>query len=309
MTLKTFTTAFSKYVNLDELVYDITLLLLVLFLRGMIVPPGKTLIDVLNPYTGTALLLGIFFSVAYYVGFLQSRYTEALEAHPVALDRVIRVSMITLFVMIITVTIIFFRMFPGADNALSMACVFGGFCMVASGIIWSSAKKEKDGCMMSISVFIVSLIIIHFFISFINCEDNPPSILRALGIFAAGAVVLSLLFVLNVHISDKLFGGKNKTGNVVIAVLFNVIIPLMTAIMVGFWQEIAAAGVIGVLHNGELINYIMAGVLLLTVVIVRVLMALAPPYRIINTGIGIASFTVYIVMLIINISSSIGAAQ
>ena len=155
----------------------------------------------------------------------------------------------------------------------------------------------------------LSLIIIYFFISFYKCEDNPESILTALGIFAAGGTVLVLLFVLNVYVSDKLFGGKNKAGNVIIFILFNIIIPLMTALMVGFWQEISASGMIGVLHNADVVSIILSGVLFLTVISVRVLMALAPPYRIVNTGMGIVSFTVYIIMLIKNISSMTGIVQ
>ncbi|OHD55448.1 MAG: hypothetical protein A2014_05145 [Spirochaetes bacterium GWF1_49_6] len=306
MTFKTFTSAFAKYVNLDELVYDITLLVLALFLRGLIVPHGKTVLDVLNPVTGTILLLAVFFSVSYYIGFIQSRYTEVLTERPKTLDRVAGISMVTLFVMIITVTIIFVREFPDADPVFSMALVFGGFCMVASGLVWSSAKKEKDGCSTSISVFILSLIIIHFFISFFQCEDNPPSILRALGIFAAGGTVLVLLFILNVHVSEKLFNEKNRAGNLIIFILFNIFIPLMTAMMVGFWQEIAAAGMIGVLHNPDEVSIILSGVLFLTVISVRVQMALAPPYRVINTGIGLAFFTVYVIILVNNISAAIG---
>jgi hypothetical protein len=303
MTLKTFTSAFAKYVNLDELVYDITLLALALFLRGLIVPQGMTIVDVLNPISGTILLLAVFFSVSYYMGFIQSRYIEALKERESAQNKVVALSMVTLIVMIIAVTIIFVRAFPDADPVFSMALVFGGLCMVASGIVGSSAKKEKGGCSLSIGVFMLSLIIIYFFISFYKCEDNPESILTALGIFAAGGAVLVLLFRLNVYVSDKIFDGKNKAGNAIIFILFNIIIPLMTALMLGFWQEISASGMIGVLQSTDVISIILSGVLFLTVISVRVLMALAPPYRIVNTGMGAVSFTVYIIILIKNITS------
>ncbi|NPV00897.1 MAG: hypothetical protein HPY53_05920 [Brevinematales bacterium] len=314
MTWKTFTAAFAKYVNLDELVYDISLLVLALFLRGMFVPPGKTVVDVLTPLTAALLLIVIFFSVAYLVGFLQLKYAESLKDRPERLETVKGISVVTLIGMIITLTIVFVRSFPGADPVLWMACIFGGIGMAISGLSISIQWREKEGCSVSIFIFLLSSLILYLFLTFLGAEMSGNEVVAssaepALARFGIAVVIFFVLFIVEDIISAKLFDGKNRAGIVIKAIIFNAVIPLLAALMMGFWQEIAAVGMAGVFQKGDALGFILAGVLFLTILGVRVLMALAPPYRIINTGIGIASFIVYIVMLVINIGSTAGVGQ
>jgi hypothetical protein len=311
MTLKTVTAVFSKYVNLDELVYDITLLVLALFLRGLFVPHGKTVVDVLTPLGAALLLITIFFSVAYLVGFLQLKYAESLKDRPETLETVKGISVVTLIGMIITLTIVFVRSFPGADPVLWMACIFGGVGMAISGLSISVQWGEKEGCSVSIFIFLLSSLILYLFLTFLGAEMTGNEVVAssaepALARFGIAVIIFFVLFILGDIISAKLFDGKNRAGIAIKAVIFNAVIPLMAALMMGFWQEIAAAGLVGIFQNGDLLGFILAGVLFLTILGMRVLMALAPPYRIINTGIGLASFTVYVIILVDNISAAIG---
>ncbi|OHD57339.1 MAG: hypothetical protein A2Y33_07600 [Spirochaetes bacterium GWF1_51_8] len=299
MTARGLGNTIAKYINLDELLYDLALVGTAIFLRGTLVPQGKNIIEILDPITGTVLLLVIFFAVSYYVGHLETRIGKAYDDKPDVRDNFVRTSMLLLFVMMVTLTIIFFRIFPGADPVLSIGSIFGGFCMVVSGVMASASKQDKQGCTNSISIFMLSLIIIHFFASFIGVkQDIEANILRALGIFAIGAVALFGLFVLNVYLSEKLFDGKNRIGKAIVFILFTIFFPILSALSMGFWQEIAAAGLTDVLRNGDVFGYILTGVLFLSIIGVRVTMALAPPYRIINTAIGIASLAVYVVSLV-----------
>ncbi|OHD57340.1 MAG: hypothetical protein A2Y33_07605 [Spirochaetes bacterium GWF1_51_8] len=303
MTLKSFRESFAEFVNIDELVFDIALVVLAFFLRGMIIPPGKTILDILDPLSGTILLLAVFFSAAYFIGFLQSQYAESMKEIPEKYEVVKGITMITLFGMIFTLIFVFFTKFPKPEFILILVAIFGGISIAISGLSLSTPIGRKAGCGVSIPIFLISMLIINFLIGFYGIdpelmEENSELAYPALRQGGIGVGVFFVLLILTDFVTSKFLNGKNRTGNAVTFLIFRFIIPVMLALSSGIWQEIAGVGLLQMLSGGDFWSLILPIVLFLSVLGMRVLLALAPPYRIINTGIGIISFTVYLISLV-----------
>ena len=290
MMLKTVTATFAKYVNLDELVYDITLVLLAVFFRGMIVPQGKTVLEILNPASAIVTVCVIYFFVSILLGSLYRRFSPYKEKHPVLINIVTFVLFATAGVLYIAINENLRGLRLLAAENMYIPYIAGIFVMPA-GFLFGSSDNSSEGC-RSAAVMISIAAGLAVFISFFYFVEEYGW-LAGTGITLGGAGVYTLLLIGALYLSKKLFNEESKAAGVLRTVLFGILLPVIIAIILGFWQEISIIGQAAGMNAGDIVPRVLSSLVFYGIIPLRILMAAAPPYRIVNTGVGLASLTVY----------------
>ncbi|NPV00898.1 MAG: hypothetical protein HPY53_05925 [Brevinematales bacterium] len=306
MTWKTFTAAFAKYVNLDELVYDMTLVLLAVFFRGLIIPQGKTVLEILNPVSAIVITGLIYLFVSVLLGSLYRRFNPYKDKHPVLINIVTFILFATAGVLYIAINENLRGLGLLAPGNMYIPYMAGIFVMPA-GFLFGNSDLSKEGCvtaavMLSIGAGIAVFILFFYFVGEFGW-------LAGTGITLGGAGVYTLLLIGALRLSNKLFNEESKAAGVLRTVLFGILLPVIIALILGFWQEISIIGQAAVMNAGDVVPRVLLSLALYGIIPLRILIAAAPPYRVANTGVGIASLTVYFVTLLPYIESLIGRGK
>jgi hypothetical protein len=294
MTRKEFFGTIAKYVNLDELVYDITLLALALFLRGVIVPPGKTVVGILNPVSAIVTVCLIYFFVPVLLGALYLRFQPYKKKHPLPVGIVTFILFATAGVLYIAVNENLRGLGLLAPENMFIPYIAGVFLMPA-GNMFGYSDMNEEGCRNTAVMF--SLITgISLFLLFFYFAELFGWLLGT-GIVLGGAGVYTLLLLGGLKLAKKLFNKESKAAGILRTILFGIILPVIIVLILGFWQEISIIGQTAGMNTGDIVPRVLLSLLLSGIIPLRIVMAAAPPYRVINTGIGLGSLALYIITL------------
>ncbi|OHD55451.1 MAG: hypothetical protein A2014_05160 [Spirochaetes bacterium GWF1_49_6] len=307
MNWKTISGNFAKYANLDELVFDITLALFAIFFRRIVVPEGKTIVGILTPVSALVLTLMIDFTVSLLVGGLYLRYEKTIEKHPAVKKIILPVIFITVLFLFLGIPAVMHEQGLLPLEWMIIPFIAGLFLILAGGSFGFS-KDKKQGCITGAILFAIpGLFGLIYALLYFGVDMG--NWFAGIGIMIGGIIAFAGILVLLTKIAEKLF--DHETGGYTLpgTVLFGFLLPFLIAVSLGFWQEIIAVNQVKTAEGGKEFIQTIVTLIMYGIIPVRIMMALAPPYRIINTGVGLASLTVYIFTLQSYINSLIGAVK
>ncbi|NPV00899.1 MAG: hypothetical protein HPY53_05930 [Brevinematales bacterium] len=305
MNWKTISGTLAKYVNLDELVFDITLALFAIFFRALIIPAGKTVVDILNPTTAVMLTLLIDFFVTFFLGNLFLRYEPLFEKHPGVKNLLYVVISLTILFLYIGIPANMYNFGLIKPDNMMIPFLAGLFLIIGAAFMGFD-KDRGTGCGVTLAILSIPVLFGLIYVMLYIGEEMKNWFLGSV-VLIVGLIAYGVGIWLVGRLKKTLLEEGSKVMGIVRIVVFGVMFPLTVALMLGFWQEIS---IIAMVKNGGTFGFNMIfNLVLYGIIPVRILMAAAPPYRIINTGVGIASLTVYFFTLQAYIESLIGAVK
>jgi hypothetical protein len=293
MSWKTFTGTLAKYVNIDELVFDITLALFAILFHALVIPAGKTVVDILTPTTAVMLTLLIDFFVTFFLGNLFLRYEPLFEKHTGIKKLLYVVISLTILFLYIGVPANMYKFELISSDNMMIPFLAGLFLIIGAAFIGFD-KDKGSGCGVMMAILSIPVLFGLIYLMLYIGEEMNNWFLGAVTLIV-GLIVYGVGIVLIGRLKKTLFEEGSKGMGIVRIIVLGILFPLTVALMLGFWQEIM---VVAMGKSGGKDFFISVFTLILYGVIpVRVLMAAAPPYRIINTGVGLASLSVYFITL------------
>lgn len=285
--------ALFKIINPYELIVDFSLLAFFVLLNVYVIPPGQTLLNVFNS-TGLAMvILLIDITVPMYMAGLRGSILAGARRFRKSLSRVLGFFMVTT-----TLTLAFFFPFflyrrGNLEEFAFLLLLIPGLVSVIMGVAadvpaLQNGKNDEENpflffIMMVLLILTVLLGIIYMITFFANSKIWY-------GLLTIAGMILSLIGIsyLCMEVLEKVF----QT-----ALFRNYLQPVMTMILVLFWQELffdLMAGSKAGHSPWGLLVYALSGILPL-----RLMIAFEPPVKPINVfiGLGTIGYISYSMML------------
>lgn len=218
-----------KRLNPDELLYDIFILVGILFLHNLIVPEGKTIIDVLNPTTAMLLITSLYFFISFYFVLLLQRLQKDTKHHPI------------FFILVF----------------INFALILGAFVAVPYIYLVDKGLFDEDSAFAPMFLGFVLMMPLSGILA------DSKFLKRVSGPFVA------------------------KSGLTFLYFLIRILLPVIVALMVGFWQEIMIVCSFQEPSDKLIVPPFVFNLIFGGVIPMRILMAILPPYRLINIIPGI----------------------
>lgn len=281
-----------QYINLDELMFDIVVLIVLMIFDFMISSSGKSLFIIMLGYDGLILFGIIQFLLAFQAGILFHKFRKNINSS------IIRLLVYISLVLLISSLLITGVLLPPLEQFEEFKYVSGGIAGIAlllAGFLAGnySLKKSPDKVAKTVGrIFFIAItlgaslftVFLLFFEMRLNTE-HAPMILKYYALIIVSAFVL--LFLLPVPIA-RFFSNSSS----VIKLIGKIIFTALLALSVMYWQTI----IVGYNTGGELKLITILRLLLSGIIPFRILLATAPPQKKINLAIAF-------IVIIINILS------
>ncbi|NPV03022.1 MAG: hypothetical protein HPY53_16735 [Brevinematales bacterium] len=290
-----------KLINLNELIFDIALTVIGVMVYRMVVPKTGFLTSGMDFWTLFIIVLGVQFIVVVFFGSIYRQFEEIAEGHGF-----VRVLInIILFVAITGVYVLMplelFRIFEHMENAPTdfSFVVFGlmGYMIILGALAGFRLDQIESLKYIlyvpgMVTIATLPIAIIYFFI-------NHGVLAGILTIVILAGILIGVFF-LKKRLENK-DPSENKTVIRLKSVLYMAVIPILTVVALTIWQELTLISTARSMANNDLAisaENILPILLWSGFIPVRILAALAPPYKPVNTVITLGSFYFYYISLV-----------
>jgi hypothetical protein len=266
-----------RYINPGELFFDIIIFLSVSFFYELIVAPGKTILDSYDINILLFIIVIIEFIVIFYLGTLKFLLFIIING----------------MFLIMLVTISVFKILPlkslGGDAEFVILLILTAPFLMA--LFASFDLDDIDdvtylfyipGMILFLAIPITAIVIGYRFHWY-------------LGILALPGIILILIspYIIKHLIKRIVILNDNKNFRILKSGMRNLLLPVVVALALAFWHEFAFKAIIQSQINNKMpitTNFTIGFLFLSGLIPVRIMAALEPPYKILNTIIGLGVF-------------------
>ena len=283
----------SRFINIQELIFDIIIVITAYKLYSIVIPQGKTFISAFNEFTLLCVIMSIEFIIISYLGLL---YDEI----GVLFDTTVGLFLLKPFYFIIItglfleliVAVFLFDLVPlkqlkgDAEFVILLALTAPFLMSLLAGFSEDAIQGLKYFFYVPGTLLLVAVPVNCFIIGYYSRWYWGLLSLPAMLLVLFSPLLIRLLL-------GKIIKKEVKAVSVMKSVFSNLLFPAIVALALAFWHEIIFKAAIKTQINNKMAvskGFMIGSLFFSGLLPVRLLMALQPPYRIINTILSLGAF-------------------